>query len=185
MKKEERAVTKQEMSELLASPLLIKMYLAPVIANIAYGLMFDVNNAIEVCAGNLKGRKIKLQYELKRDFNNMRADAKRFEHSALCTSDTYTKAFMSEGDKHKDYDQIQGQTAFIQIFEAYVRKLLNILMTASAGQTKLYEKVWSFLMSIEHTEYIDYEEPDFEFLIGATKEVKTEKDENKEKTDKQ
>ncbi|MBO6117337.1 MAG: hypothetical protein J6P44_02215 [Bacteroidales bacterium] len=169
MKKELLPITKKEYDKILGEKNKFLLYCAPIPANIGYSMVNDVVRAVEKLNGRVQQSGIKIDFQLKKDFNEMFANAKRFEKSALHTSNTYNKLFEEQNKKGSAFDRIQSMDALMCIWESYTRRLYDLLLKADS-EPVIYEKIWNFFATIEGAGVIDWEDPDFSYLPETRKE---------------
>lgn len=121
----------------------IKLHLAIVLADMAYNVMFDVEE-------ELKKKKIGLNFKLKQDFNLIESNVKRLQAILLQSTNEYVKYSTNEADNQMLYVS--------DSYNEIIKNLMDKLCTKDEGYKNFY-KIWNYLESFKSSDIVKYKIP--------------------------
>jgi hypothetical protein len=121
----------------------IKLHLAIVLADMAYNVMFDVEE-------ELKKKKIGLNFKLKQDFNLIESNVKRLQAILLQSTNEYVKYSTNEADNQMLYVS--------DSYNEIIKNLIDKLCTKDEGYKNFY-KIWNYLESFKSSDIVKYQIP--------------------------
>ena len=121
----------------------IKLHLAIVLADMAYNVMFDVEE-------ELRKKKIGLNFKLKQDFNLIESNVKRLQAILLQSTNEYVKYSTNEADNQMLYVS--------DSYNEIIKNLMDKLCTKDEGYKNFY-KIWNYLESFKSSDIVKYKIP--------------------------
>lgn len=121
----------------------IKLHLAIVLADMAYNVMFDVEE-------ELKKKKIGLNFKLKHDFTLIEDNVKRLQAILLQSTNEYVKYSTNEADNQMLYVS--------DSYNEIIKNLIDKLCTKDEGYKNFY-KIWNYLESFKSSDIVKYQIP--------------------------